>query len=259
MPKLKKSPHSYVLNQPTKVLRFTKFGSKCVVYEPKTKSKLDRRGLVGKILMPDEKGYGYVIILEIGRVIESKNVRMINETLEYDNHLDFSDEPESVDLEYIEEYPDIFDFDETDDDILEVENIIEDETPKEVVEKDVEQDYEANTSNHDDKLASINESNEHTSNKIGVEKDDDQLDVGSKPVEIIKEILDKTELETRVDTRSEIAEQSYTDQNMKPLQNSSHSESEELDENAPTVDKIQSKMSVQPADMLGRKKFEREQ
>ena len=85
-PKLNKSPHSYVLNQPTKVLRFTKFGSKCVVYEPKTKSKLDRRGLVGKILMPDEEGYGYVIILDNGKVIESKNVRMIHETEEYDNH-----------------------------------------------------------------------------------------------------------------------------------------------------------------------------
>ena len=211
MPKLKKSPHSYVLNQPTKVLRITKFGSKCVVYEPKTKSKLDRRGLVGKILMFDEEWYGYVIILDNGRMIESKNVRMLNQTQEYDNLLDFSDEPEYVDLNYIAEYPDIFDFDETDDDILEVENIIEDETPK-VVEKDVEQDYEATTSNHDDKLASINESIEHTSNKIGVEKDDDQLDVGSKPVEIIREILEKTELETRVDTRSETAEQSYTDQ-----------------------------------------------
>ena len=127
-----------------------------------------------------------------------------------------------------------------------------------MVEKDVEQDYEANTSNHDDKLASINESNEHTSNKIGVEKDDDQLDVGSKPVEIIREILEKTELQTRVDTRSETAEQSYTDQNMKPLENSSHSESENLDENAPTVDKIQSKMSVQPADVLGKEKVEGE-
>ena len=75
MPKLRKSPHGYVLNQPTKVLTFTKFGSKCVFYEPKTKSKLDRRGLVGKILIPDEEGYGYVIILDNGRVIESKNVR----------------------------------------------------------------------------------------------------------------------------------------------------------------------------------------
>ena len=42
--------------------------------------------------MPDEEGYGYVIILDNGRVIESKNVRMINETQEYDNHLDFSDD-----------------------------------------------------------------------------------------------------------------------------------------------------------------------
>ena len=141
---------------------------------------------------------------------------------------------------------------------MEVENTIEDETPKEVVEKDVEQDYEANTSNHDDKLASINESKEHTSNKIGVEKDDDQLDVGSKPVEIIREILEKTELETRVDTRSETAEQSYTDQNMKPLENSSHSESENLDENAPTEDNIQSKLSVQPADVIGKEKIEGE-
>ena len=42
------------------------------------------------------------------------------------------------------------------------------------------------------------------------------------------------------------------------MENSSHSESEELDENAPTVDKIQSKMSVQPADMLGKEKVEGE-
>ena len=49
---------------------------------------------------------------------------MINETQEYDNHLDFSNEPESVDLDYVEEYPDILDFDETDDDIWRLKTLL---------------------------------------------------------------------------------------------------------------------------------------
>ena len=63
--------------------------------------------------------------------------------------MDFSEEPEPADLDYIEEYPDIFDFEQTDDDILEVENIIEDETPKEISEKDVEEDKNAKTRESD--------------------------------------------------------------------------------------------------------------
>ena len=81
--------------------------------------------------MPYEEGYGYVIIIDNGRVIESNNIRMINEIQLYDDDLNFWEEPESLHLEYIEEYPNIFDFNETDDDILEVDNIFDDETPKE--------------------------------------------------------------------------------------------------------------------------------
>ena len=172
--------------------------------------------------MPDEEGYGYVIILDNGRVIESKNVRMINEIQQYDYHLDFGEEPQSLDLEYIQEYPDIFDFDKTDDDILEVENIIEYISPKEVLEKDLEQDNETNTTNPDDNVASINESNEQPKNKIGVEKNDDHLDVGLKAVEVIGDIFEKADLVLRVNRRCQRAEKSNTDQKVKPLETNYH-------------------------------------
>lgn len=98
-----------------------------------------------------------MIIPDNDRVIVSRNVLIINETLEYETHLDLSEEPESVNLDHIEEYPLIFDINSTDDDTLMVENNIENETPEGVVPNDAEQDNEANTSNHEDKLASINE------------------------------------------------------------------------------------------------------
>ena len=51
-------------------------------------------------------------------MIVSKNIRMNNEMKKYDDSFDFSEEPKSADLDYIEEYAYIFEFDATDDDSL---------------------------------------------------------------------------------------------------------------------------------------------
>ena len=69
MPKLIKSLHSYVVNQATKVDRFTAFETNCVDYDPKTKSKLNRGSVLGKILVHEKEGYGYVIYFDNCRMI----------------------------------------------------------------------------------------------------------------------------------------------------------------------------------------------